>query len=43
MLALHQWCQTHAHTVTVFHSAMQILTELEQHHLYRGECRRIGA
>ena len=43
MLALHQWSQTHAHAVTVFHRAMQILAELEQYHLYRGECCRVGA
>jgi hypothetical protein len=43
MLALHQRRQTHTHTVAVFHGAMQFLTELEQHHLYSGECRRVGA
>ena len=42
MLTLHQWRQTYANAVTVFHGALQVLTELEQHHLHRGKCFCIG-
>ena len=31
MLALHQGRQAHAHTVAVFHGAVQVLAELQQH------------